>query len=159
MSDKRYARDLILAVLQKSSPKSMRELETEIGISYQRVRTAIKEMRELDRPKLHISEWRPVDAYHMIAYFSYGYGRDVPKPPKTPKIILSRRSRQRMKARKIEKEAEATKKKVIKELQRPAFRHPQDIALFGPPPIICPTEFRGNLHIQPMEVEDEIEVA
>lgn len=158
MRDKHYARDQILALLERSSsPKSMREMEAEIGVSYQRIRMAIKEMRELDRPKLHISEWRTVDAFHMVAFFAYGRGKDAQKPPKTPKAELSRRSRQRAKARAAVKAAVSIKAKVNKELDRPAFRHPQDVALFGPPPIICPTAFRGNLYVQPMEVEDELE--
>lgn len=159
MSDKHYARDQILALLEKKSPMSMREMEQEIGISYQRIRTAIKEMRELDRPKLHISEWRPVDAYHQIAFFSFGYGKDAPKPPKTPKIVLSRRSRENAKKRKIAQAAEIVKSKVSKDLDRPAFRHPQDIAFFGPPPIICPTKISGHLYVQPMEFEEEAEAA
>jgi len=159
MSDKHYVRDRILEVLEKSSPKSMRELESEVGISYQRIRVAVKEMRELDRPNLHISEWRPVSCSLMVAYFSYGPGQDAARPPKIPKSIRDKKTRERMKARKLEKGVEDTKNKVVKELQRPAFRHPQDIALFGPPPIICPTEFQGSLHIQPMEVEDELEPA
>ena len=159
MSDKYYARDQIIALLEKKSPMSMREMEKEIGISYQRIRTALQEMRELDRPKLHISEWRPVDAYHQIAFFSFGYGKDAPKPPKTPKSVLNQRSRQRAKQRKIVKATEIAKSKVNKDLDRTAFRHPQDIAFFGPPPIICPTAFRGNRYVQPMEVEEELEAA
>ena len=158
-SDKYYVRDQILALLEKKSPMSMREMEKKVGLSYQRIRTAIKEMRELERPKIHISEWRSVDAYHMIAFFSLGHGKDAPRPPKTPKIVLSRRSRENAKKRKIAKEAEIVKSKVSKELDRPAFRHPQDVAFFGPPPAICPTAFRGNRYVQPMEVEEELEAA
>lgn len=159
MSDKRCARDLILALLKRSSPKSMREMEKKTGLSYQRIRTAIKQMREIDGTELHISQWRRVDAFHVIAYYSFGVGKDAPKPPKTPKAVLCRRSRENAKKRAVAKAEVTVKTKIKKELDRPAFRHPHDIALFGPPPIISPTKFRGNQYVQPMEVEEELEAA
>lgn len=154
-----YVHEQVLSLLKKSPRQSMPAMEKKTGISYQRVRTAIKELRALECPPLHIAGWEAIDPYHTVALFSYGPGEDVPKPPRTPKRELNRRSRERRKKIKLAKEAAKVQKAKLKQLTRPAFRHPQDIAFFGPPPVICPTAFIGNLHVQPMEIEDELEEA
>ncbi|NUY33254.1 hypothetical protein F0160_22475 [Paraburkholderia sp. JPY303] len=87
--------------------------------------------------EIYIDRWTiSGKAYAYTAMYQVGNMQDAPKPPKMShaerkeKMRIYRANYEETKAERAEREY---REKVRKELGRPAFRHWQDLALFGEP--------------------------
>jgi len=131
--------EAIKGALQLGKPLTAKQLAPIIGMSYQAVKETIKRMHG-EEPKLaYIAEWDKTDPCHTVPRYLLGDLPDVAKP--APKQITTSERMKQYRQIKQEREEEQAEmrleleiaRKAREAIARPAFRHPQDIALFGEP--------------------------
>lgn len=119
------SRQAVRDTLAKRKGLTAKEIATVVGLSYETVRNAIRDLR--DGGEIHACGWRTV-GNHAEARYALGAKRPVPKPaPKHARAKRTDESRDFGEARERLERA----RKAKEALAQPAFRHPQDVALFG----------------------------
>ncbi|VWC90453.1 hypothetical protein BLA17378_04534 [Burkholderia aenigmatica] len=150
--------EVILDALARSNGLTVRELCDALKAPYHIVRPMIQEIRSWPKKTIYISGWKPVGDGQPVAVYSKGSKEDAKRKPKLSNSDRAKRYRKQLKERDLRAADRYVTDKILKELAQPIFRHPQDVAFFGKPPVICPTKIIGHLHMQPMAVEqDEME--
>ncbi|HDR9497080.1 TPA: hypothetical protein QDC06_000267 [Burkholderia cepacia] len=148
----------VIDALDSRDGLTVREVCDVLNAPYHVVRPIIQEIRSWPKKVIYISGWKPVGDGQPVAVYSKGSKEDAKRKPKLSNSERSKRYRKQVKERDLRASERYVTEKVAKELAQPVFRHPQDIAFFGKPPVICPTKIIGHLHMQSMEVEqDELE--
>ncbi|KVC81409.1 hypothetical protein WI75_08665 [Burkholderia ubonensis] len=128
--------------------------------TYANVKETLKRLHKAEPKIVYIAGWEKIDACHTVPLFALGDHPDVPKPPPMSKQEINRLCRIRTQLNQLANVDRTLELRVRRELERPAFRHPQDIALFGPcQASAATTGIRGRIYIQPMEVDEELEAA
>lgn len=141
------------------SGHTVREVCDLLNAPYHVIRAMVQELRSWPKRVIYVSEWRLINDGQPVAVYAKGSKADAKRKPKVSQADRCRMYREKVKDRETGAADRRIKQKVADELSRPAFRHPQDVAFFGKPPIIAPTTFEGHLHVQPMEIEEELEAA
>jgi hypothetical protein len=119
-------------MLKARNPMTVKDIAEAMGISTQSASDAVKGLRE--RRMAHIHEWIFTDLWHKAALWTAGEGEDAPRPANDS------RSYSFEYARRLQLEDDLIEQNLAREraaklreaLSRPAFRHPQDVAFFGP---------------------------
>jgi hypothetical protein len=103
--------------------------------------------------QVHICDWGRVTECNLFKIYTIGPGKDADRPPPLPKSEAN-------KLYKLRRRLINQKAKLDAELAKPAFRHPQDIALFGDckTPLSREDAFKVHRHYITID-EDELEAA
>lgn len=142
-------------------PLTIPVLSDDACLSVPTVQAVIRLLRA--QRSAYIETWIKIDAgamFRHVAAYRFGSGRDVPRPqPQTPEE--RRAANREYKRRQAGKKARATdvlkREALRKELDRPAFRHPQDVWLFGPAPRVWSSagKVETRVYLQSMGITEE----
>jgi hypothetical protein len=89
---------LDLIVLVQREPMTAKELARQTGLSVEFCRSILRRMHQ--RKMLYIADWEVVlNGRIKLPMYRFGQGRDLPRPPREPNILVKRRWREKQKAR------------------------------------------------------------
>lgn len=122
----------VLAVIEIGVPMMVKDIAEASGITVTSAGEALKRLRE--KKLAHIADWALVDLWHQAAVWVAGEGKDAPRRTNTERnYALENAKRAQLLDDLVEENLARERAAKLREaLSRPVFRHPQDVAFFGP---------------------------